>query len=54
LPLTFTGFREEVKEELFNILDYWIRYSVDQQNGGFYAEATAENVPVIRMRQEVW
>ena len=45
MPLTFTAFREEVKAELFNILDYWIRYSVDQQNGGFYAEVTAENVP---------
>jgi len=45
LPLTFTAFRDEVKEELFNILDYWIKYSVDNENGGFYGEVNVENVP---------
>lgn len=31
-------YKEEVKQELENILAYWIKYTIDLQNGGFYGK----------------
>jgi mannobiose 2-epimerase len=36
-------FKTEVKDEFFSILDYWIKYSVDEKNGGFYGTIGSDN-----------
>ncbi len=45
MALTFTNFRQEVRNELLNILNYWIRYDIDQENGGFYGAVNHLNQP---------
>lgn len=45
MPITSYDFREEVKLELFRILDYWIKYAVDKDKGGFYGLVNDKNVP---------
>lgn len=39
-------YRQYFKEELFSILDYWIKYSVDSKGDGFYGAVDMENKPV--------
>ncbi len=34
----------ELQQELENILDYWMRYSIDDVNGGFYGRINNENI----------
>lgn len=36
-------YRDELKEELRNILVYWQKNAVDDNNGGFYGKITTEN-----------
>lgn len=45
MPITLNDFREEVKQELFSILEYWIQHSVDNEKGGFYGTVNGKNVP---------
>ena len=45
MALSLPNFRQEVKEELFRILDYWIHHAVDRQSGGFYGLVNSENIP---------
>ena len=40
-------FRQQVKDELFRILDYWMKYSVEQNRDGFYGYVNEKNVPDI-------
>lgn len=37
-------FRNEAGEELKNILSYWIKYSIDLENGGFYGKINNDNI----------
>lgn len=38
-------YRAELETELRLILDWWMHYMVDEQNGGFYAAVSNDNVP---------
>lgn len=39
------GYREELEEELANILDYWMAFTPDKENGGFIGRINNDNVP---------
>ena len=38
-------FRREVKEELFRILNYWMKYAVEKDGDGFYGLVNDKNIP---------
>jgi mannobiose 2-epimerase len=38
-------FRQEVKQELFRILDYWMKHAPDNEKGGFYGLVNDKNIP---------
>lgn len=41
---TALDYSDEIKKELFeNILSYWMKYSVDNENGGFFGYINVEN-----------
>lgn len=43
----FTNLEERVKQVLFeNILPFWLKYSRDEEKGGFWGRVSNENVPV--------
>jgi mannobiose 2-epimerase len=44
MPLTLNDFRQEVKQELFRIMDYWVQYAPDKEKGGFYGVVNGKNV----------
>ncbi|HVX25747.1 MAG TPA: AGE family epimerase/isomerase [Parafilimonas sp.] len=37
------NFKQEAEQELFSILDYWMQYSVDEVNGGFFGRIDNSN-----------
>ena len=37
-------YKSELEEELSNILSYWIKYTTDNTNGGFYGKIDEENL----------
>ncbi len=43
--LTIPNFSTEVKEELLRIMDYWMKYAVDEEHGGFYGRVDGDNKP---------
>jgi mannobiose 2-epimerase len=43
-PVVLQQYKQELHEELFQILEYWMKYTVDDQNGGFYGSVNNENV----------
>jgi mannobiose 2-epimerase len=45
MSFTLNDFRQEVRQELFHILDYWIAHAVDKDKGGFYGRVDGKNVP---------
>lgn len=40
---TISQFKNEAKQELFSILDYWMKYAIDEVNGGFIGKIDNEN-----------
>ena len=38
-------YKEAVQKELIDILNYWQRYSIDNEHGGFYGEVSDDNIP---------
>src|SRR5260221_12358286 len=38
-------FRQEVKQELFRILGYWMKHAPDNEKGGFYGLVNDKNIP---------
>lgn len=38
-----TQFKKELRQELVNILQYWIQHAVDMQHGGFYGKIDNDN-----------
>ncbi len=46
MPLSLNAFRREVHDEYFRILDYWKKYAIDTQNGGFYGRVDFNNQPI--------
>ncbi|MGZ8552290.1 MAG: AGE family epimerase/isomerase, partial [Chitinophagaceae bacterium] len=36
-------FKKELRQELVNILQYWMQYAVDDQHGGFYGKIDNDN-----------
>jgi cellobiose epimerase len=47
MPISQINFKKEVYDEFNNILNYWLKYSVDNKNGGFYGEVDGQNQPKI-------
>ncbi|MEJ0105704.1 MAG: AGE family epimerase/isomerase [Bacteroidota bacterium] len=45
MPLTLNDFRQEVKQELFRIMDYWVQHAPDKDKGGFYGVVNGRNEP---------
>ena len=46
LPSHFAGLQLEFRQELIAIADWWLKNTVDHEQGGFYGEVAADNVPV--------
>lgn len=46
LPSHFAGLQLEFRQELIAIADWWLKNTVDNEQGGFYGEVAADNVPV--------
>lgn len=44
--LDSTKLRQEFRVELIAIADWWLKYSIDRERGGFYGEVDAANRPV--------
>ncbi|MEQ1797882.1 MAG: AGE family epimerase/isomerase [Lacibacter sp.] len=40
-----TQYKSEMKEELNTILSYWMKYTIDKEQGGFYGSINNENIP---------
>lgn len=36
-------YKQETEQELFSILNYWLRYSIDKTNGGFFGKIDNDN-----------
>jgi mannobiose 2-epimerase len=45
MSFTLNDFRQQVKDELFRITDYWIDHSIDKDKGGFYGTVNGKNIP---------
>lgn len=43
MEIDLKKYKTEVNNELLNILSYWMRYSVDETNGGFYGKIDNDN-----------
>ena len=46
LPAYLSGLQLEFRQELIAIADWWLKFSVDHEFGGFYGEVSANNSPV--------
>lgn len=42
--ITLSDFREEVKQELLRILDYWMKYALERNGDGFYGVVNDKNI----------
>lgn len=40
---TLAQFKSEISTELENLLNWWIKYTIDEQNGGFYGQVDNQN-----------
>ncbi len=45
-PNHFSGLQLEFRQELIAIADWWLKNTIDHEQGGFYGEVAADNVPV--------
>ena len=45
LPARFAPLAQEFHTELIAIADWWVKYSLDHEQGGFYGEVSATNQP---------
>src|SRR5262245_41917436 len=45
MKMTLFDYGQEVKRELFRILDYWIKYDVEKDGDGFYGVVNDKNEP---------
>ncbi len=43
--MTLNSFKSEVKDEFFDLLDFWMKYSEDEKYGGFLGTIDSENNP---------
>lgn len=46
LPAHLSGLQFEFRQELIAIVDWWLANTIDRENGGFYGEVSADNLPV--------
>lgn len=44
-PVALQQYKAELQQELAEILDYWMKYTVDHEQGGFYGSVNNENIP---------
>src|SRR5882672_5404966 len=45
MAISLYSFRQEVKQELFRILDYWMNNAVEKNGDGFYGVVNDKNIP---------
>jgi cellobiose epimerase len=45
MAISLLDFKKEVIDEYHNILNYWLKHSIDNVNGGFYGRVNGENQP---------
>ncbi len=45
MAISLPGFRQEVQQELFSILNYWMKYAVEKDKDGFYGAVNSKNIP---------
>lgn len=53
LSIQATQLQAECQEELIAIADWWVNYTQDQEQGGFYGEVLADNSPVKQANKGV-
>lgn len=53
LPVRFTSLQQEFRQELIAIADWWAKYAVDHEQGGFYGEIDVNNKPVTHASKGV-
>ena len=46
LLVRFTSLQQEFRQELIAIADWWAKYTVDHEQGGFYGEIDVNNQPI--------
>lgn len=42
------AFATELRQELHGIMDYWLGFTIDHTNGGFYGSVDQQNIPDIK------
>lgn len=45
IPQVLTAYKKEVEQEWEAVLNYWMQYTVDEGNGGFYGSVNNNNIP---------
>lgn len=48
MPISLPNFKQEVRTEYQNILNYWLKYSFDPKAEGFYGEVDGQNKPKLK------
>ncbi len=46
-------FQIEVEAELYSILDYWMKFTVDDLHGGFYGSINNQNIPDVNAEKGI-
>lgn len=44
-PLKLQQYKTELEEELVRVLEFWMKYTVDESHGGFYGSVNNDNKP---------
>ncbi len=47
MPHKLQQYKAELQDELIQILDYWMKYTLDEKNGGFYGSVNRNNEPDV-------
>ena len=45
VPHKLQQYKTELQEELVRVLDYWMKYTIDEEHGGFYGSVNNSNEP---------
>jgi mannobiose 2-epimerase len=45
VPHKLQQYKTELQEEIMRVLDYWMKYTIDEEHGGFYGSVNSNNDP---------
>ncbi len=51
--MTLNTFKSEVRNEFFDLIDFWMEYSIDEKHGGFLGTIDKDNKPVYSSKSMV-